>query len=363
MKKIISLVAVLMAASTLVYAETVVSSQAQNDKTPVAVNRFIDNWFVSAGAGVNTIIDNGFIGKTGIGVDAAFGKWLVPWAGFRFGYHGLSDRALDIENGWFAGDNTFGYHFAHFDLMWDVLNSFRYNQKRLVSIVPMLEAGAIITTYDGHTYSEFGFGGALQVGLNITKRVRLNVEATATLAREEAWRKAGSLICFAGVTGGVQVAVGRVGFAPKVREVVRTEKVVEVIECNHDKLIADLRAQIDSLKALADVKPEKKTIDGWVTYFVIDKSNLLERERYHLIDLVSILPNDAVLTITGHADKETGSTRRNERLSKERVETVYSALRKLGFQGQIKTEYKGDTANPFSSPYPKNRCVTISVTL
>lgn len=356
MKKIISVAAAILVSFSMF-------AQQNEEKVPVAVNRFIDNWFISAGAGVNTIMDNGFVGKTGIGADVAIGKWLVPGAGFRFGWHGLTNKAMDTTNGWFAGEESFGYHFVHVDLMWDILNSFRYNEKRVLSIVPMLEAGAIVTTFEGHTYSEFGFGGALQVGLNVTKRLRINVEASAIFAREEAWRKAGSVICFPSATAGVQVAIGKTGFKPRVHETVRTETVYETLECNHDKQIAALKAEIDSLKALAAVKPEVKTIDGWVTYFVIDKSNLLERERFHLIDLVSILPDDAVLTITGHADKETGSRRRNEKLSKERVETVYAALRQLGFHGEIRTDYKGDTANPFAEPFPKNRCVTISVTL
>lgn len=356
MKKIISVAAAILVSFSMF-------AQQSEEKVPVAVNRFIDNWFISAGAGVNTIVDNGFIGKTGLGVQVTVGKWIVPGAGFRIGWHGLNNQAKDTSNGWFAGEDRFGYHFAHIDFMWDILNSFRYNEKRVVSIVPMVQAGAIVTTYQGHTYSEFGFGGALQVGFNVSKRVRINVEANATFAREEAWRKAGSIVCYASATAGVQVAIGKTGFKPRVHETVRTETVYQTLECNHDKQIAAFKAEIDSLKALTAIKPEPKTIDGWVTYFIIDKSNLLERERYHLIDLVSILPDDAVLTITGHADKETGSKRRNEKLSKERVETVYTALRQLGFHGEIRTDYKGDSANPFAEPFPKNRCVTISVTL
>ncbi len=358
MKKIVLLA---MVFSVTAFAQENKNDINPSDGTPVAVNRFVDNWFVGAGAGVNTILDNGFLGKTGLGLDVTVGKWLVPGAGFRFGYHGLSNQALDTSNGWFAGEDKFGYHFIHADIMWDIMNSFRYNEKRLLSVVAMLQGGYILTTYKDKTFGEFGYGAALQLGFRAAKRIRITAEASATLAREEAWRKAGTLICYPSLTAGVQVAVGRVGFKPKVRHFVTVERVVDMIECNHDSQIADLKAEIDSLKNLA--QPQPVTMDGMVTYFVINKAELLERERYHLIDLVSILPKGASLTLVGHADKETGSKRRNETLSKERVEAVYSFLRKQGFQGEIKTDFKGDTANPFEEPFPKNRCVTIAVTI
>lgn len=333
---------------------------ADDNPAPLSAGRFIDNWFVSASAGVNTILDNGFLGLTGLAADVTVGKWFIPGAGFRLGWHGLTNQAKDTSNGWFAGEDKFSYNFAHVDLMWDVMNSFRYNEKRLVSIVPMLQAGVIVTSHGGHTYSEFGFGGALQLGFNVTRRLRANLEVSATFAREEAWRKAGTIICFPSATAGIQVAVGRTGFRRNVKEVVRTETIRVMEQCNHEQQIASLKARLDSLQNVPVAEPE---IEGWTTYFQLDRSVVTERERYHLMDLVSILPEGAVLTIVGHADKETGSKRRNAVLAEERVKAVAAALRQLGFPGEVRMDHKGDTANPFGEPYMKNRCVTIKVTL
>ena len=348
------------------FAALAAATPKNEPDVPVSMNRFIDNWFVGAGAGVNTILDNGNLGLAGLGVDVNVGKWFTPSVGFRLGWHGLNNKAKDTSNGWFAADNRFGYHFVHLDFMWDIMNTFRYNEKRLVSIVPMLHGGCIVTTYNGKTYSEFGYGAALQVGFRISKRLRANVEVAAILAREEAWRKAGTIICFPSATAGLQVNLGKTGFERRTQTITVTQTVTVPADCNHEALIKDLEKEIQRLNALKDkaavvAKPQK--IEGWVTYFQLDKSTLLERENFHLMDLVKILPDGATLTIVGHADKETGSRRRNAVLSEDRVNTVAKALTDLGFKGTIVKDAKGDTANPFDKPFPKNRCVTITVTL
>ena len=336
---------------------------ADNGNDRVQIARFQDNWFVQAGAGINSIIDNGFVGKDGFAVEGYIGKWFTPSAGFRLGYKGLNNKALDTSNGWFAGENRFGFHFAHIDFMGDVMNTFKYNEKRLVSVIPMIQCGAILTVFEGNWKAELGAGTGVQVAFRVSSRIKATLEMTTIFAREEAYRQAGKLICFPSATAGIAVNIGKHGFSKPAKEIV-VETVEVLRDCDHEAKIAALVEEMERIKAAASVKtPKVVNIDGFVTYFQLDKSVLLERERYHLMDLVNAIPESAVLTIVGHADKETGSKRRNATLSEQRVEVVRQALRELGFHGEIRCDAKGDTANPFNGPIPKNRCVTIAVTL
>ena len=92
-------------------------------------------------------------------------------------------------------------------------------------------------------------------------------------------------------------------------------------------------------------------------FFTIGKSAIRDEEKGKIDELAGILrenPGTAV-TVTGHADAETGSAARNMELSKERAENVAAAIEAAGIPSdRIIVRYVGDTENPFSSA-EKNR--------
>ena len=361
MKKFIAIIAAFAALSFNATAH-------DNDNKTYHTNGVLDNLFVSAGAGVNGILDNGSFTMSAPALDLAFGKWFTPSVGARIGYHGLSNKAVDTANGWFAGENAFGFHYIHADFLWNFTNTiFGYRDSRFFGASAYYHAGMITTTYNEFMNHELGTGLGLILKFRITSWLDANIDAMANMSREEAWRDAGKVICFPSVTAGITANFGR-----KTNKFERHEdKVMNIIipgpvrECDHDKKIAALEAERDSLLKLQPKTVIKKKYinNGMVTYFTIDKWDLSQREKFHLMDLVKNIPADAVLTIVGHADKETGSHARNVRLSNERVRVVENALRELGFAGEIKSDAKGDNANPFTGIAPKNRCVTISVSV
>ena len=66
------------------------------------------------------------------------------------------------------------------------------------------------------------------------------------------------------------------------------------------------------------------------------------------------------VTVTGHADRETGSAERNMELSKERAENVAAALIAAGVEAdRITVAYKGDTENV--SPVAEENRVAVCV--
>lgn len=100
-------------------------------------------------------------------------------------------------------------------------------------------------------------------------------------------------------------------------------------------------------------------------YFTINKYNINKGEEYkvrHIADFLKQNP-DAKVSITGHADSNTGTKSINQTLSEKRAAEVAKVLtEQYGISSsRISTDAKGDTANFYSgSNYELNRvCVCI----
>ena len=92
-------------------------------------------------------------------------------------------------------------------------------------------------------------------------------------------------------------------------------------------------------------------------FFRLNESELLDDERAKVLEIAAVLKAtpSARVTVTGYADKETGSDRHNMELSKERAENVAAALEAAGISpDRITVDYKGSTVNPYDTP-EKNR--------
>lgn len=80
----------------------------------------------------------------------------------------------------------------------------------------------------------------------------------------------------------------------------------------------------------------------------------------HIISIMNQYP-EAVVTITGYADKQTGTSKRNMYISQKRAEAVTNALVAAGIdKSRINTEFRGSEENPFATA-AENRvavCVT-----
>ena len=98
-------------------------------------------------------------------------------------------------------------------------------------------------------------------------------------------------------------------------------------------------------------------------FFLINRYDIRPSEMQKVDEAVAYLNKypEAKIDITGYADKNTGNATINERLSKQRVNSVYNALLQKGIAAErIHKDYKGDTVQPFSNDeanYEKNRVV------
>ena len=340
-----------------------ISSFGESDEAPITIGGWKDGWFVSVGAGVNTLLDNGNWGAISPAVDLMIGKDVSPYWSIRAGYRGWTNRMNNSANGWFAGEDSFGWHFAHLDWTWDMLQTIGgYKKDRLVHVRPFAQAGAIYASHKEFRKVEFGFGGGVELAFRISKRIEAGIDINFILCREEAFRQAGNLISNPAATANLKIALGNPIASRKVlvKETYSVYRVEIPVGCDHE---TQLKAAKDEIERLKSRPTEKTNYEGFVVYFNIDKSDVRLSEQYHLMDLLKILPDGASLSIVGHADKETGNPKHNAALSERRVKAVAAELRRQGFKGIINTDAKGDTANPFVTPTPKNRCVTIKIIL
>ena len=116
-------------------------------------------------------------------------------------------------------------------------------------------------------------------------------------------------------------------------------------------------------KAAAEAARAKARAAVENVYFTIDKYviNPSEVEKIeHIIAVMKQYP-EAVVSLTGYADKFTGTAKRNLFLSEKRAEVVCQALLDAGIsQDRITTNYYGDTKQV--SEVPEENRVTICVT-
>lgn len=308
---------------------------------------FSENWFVQVGGGINSVFNSG-IGPVSPTGELYVGKWFTPSLGVRIGALGGINRPNGTQTGWFSGRDAFWFGHGDVDLMWNFLNTIKYNEHRFWDVVPYLRASAIFTKQNGAVpHVEPGGGIGLHNGLRLGKRVDLYIEATAVIAREKAYRQRGNVIVFPSATAGIVIRIGKTGFRkPEAKEIIKTmDRPVPVIVKQPEPVI------------IRDKQREPLTL-----YFDIDVTILTQRELDHLERYaLSVLKPDSKVLLTGSADKETGDSEHNQWLSEQRNAYVKDILVRVYHLNpeNIQEVANGDRKNEFETP-EQNRCVTIS---
>lgn len=103
---------------------------------------------------------------------------------------------------------------------------------------------------------------------------------------------------------------------------------------------------------VSEFKSEKRDV-----FFRIGRYELRESEMAKLEELAAIARENpgTVVEVTGYADPQTGSAKRNMYLSQKRAEAVAGWLETAGIsKTRIKISYKGSTESPYDTP-EKNR--------
>ena len=358
---------------------------------PYVTNGAFDNTFIGLGAGVNSVIEKEYgLGKIGLATDVNFGKWFTPAVGARIGWHGLQNTSKSGEF------DKAAFNYFHGDLLWNISNSIDgYKETRFWNFIPYASAGmTMIKHHDLKMFDqEFAAGIGLLNSLRLGERVNLNIDLSAIAGRAEAYKMNGFLkryVFFPSATLGLQFNLGRTGFdrlasvMPVIVPLPFTEadynalkaKVAALEKENADlkNKIADLEKQLAPFKNLVDGQTylfengrftavDAKVASPATVYFDLGSAKLSEREKAHLEYFANnVVDANTALVLTGSADKQTGTSSINQKLSEQRCETVKNLLvNKFGAAaGNIETIANGDRNNVFDTP-AKNRCVVIEV--
>lgn len=360
------------------------------DKYKVETNRFWNNWFISLGAGGQVYFgdhDKQIDLKKRIApaLDVAVGKWFTPGIGIRFMYSGLKSKGAtqDVistpahstgEN--VPGKGGPGEHLRyskykmgnlHADVMFNVLNLFGgYNENRKWDLSPYAGLGWA-RVYDSPSAKEVSANIGVLTSWHFCKSLALNLDVRGMFVNDR----------FDGEDGGrsgegnLSATLG-LSYKFKQRGWDRSKTVYRYdygdLESMRQKL-NDMSAENERLKqAIADGDRQRaqtharKIASANLVTFKINKSSLSNEARVNLGMMAEIIKSgdpDAVYVVTGYADAGTGSKKGNERLSKERAESVYNCLvKEFGVsEKQLRIDYKGGVDNMFYNDPRLSRAV------
>lgn len=336
----------------------------------VETNTFGANWFISGGVGAQMYFgDNdskaGFGDRISPALDIAVGKWFTPGIGLRIAYNGLQAKgATPNANDVYVKGGTFsnGYYKQkwnvanfHGDVLLNLSNMFcGYNEERVYSFIPYVGAG-LVHSWSKPTENNLGINAGLINRFRLSPALDLNVELRGLLMKDAFGGK--SKEAMGGVTVGVTYKFKKRGW-----DAVPTVPMVPESQLN------DMRDRVNSLKGENEslkrdlvearnkkpeviVKKEAGFVPRLVVVFNIGKSNISKREYMNIEAMAKGIkenPNK-VFTVTGYADKGTGSAEYNMKLSKKRAESVRDLMvNEFGVPAsQLKVDYKGGVSNMF----------------
>ena len=342
---------------------------------------FRGHWFISVQGGIGQTV-----GET------SFGNMISPAAAFNFGYRFTPVWGLRAGlSGWQGKGAVLGptevYRYSYLqgsvDVTADICGIFSgYRAGR--SLSPYLFAGVGVNggfnndeanslsgrfpadnlLWTGRSILPAGRFG-LGTGIRITDAVHFNVEVNANILGDRFNSKRGSAVdwqlgALAGFTFNIGLKKGRKAEpVPSSAPVPVAEQRPEPSEPSEPSrpVAAGPSAESgdpaeSSEPAAAESAPQFNPVQEDI-YFSIGKSVIRPGEKSKLAEVVRLLESypEAEITVTGHADRATGSAGRNLELSKERARNVAAALMDGGVSGdRITVLYKGDTENPYSEP-------------
>ena len=351
-----------------VVALSCVSASAQEaDKT---VNVFTPHWYAQAQIG----------GQYTLG-EIGFGKLLSPNAqvGVGYNFNQVVGARLSL-NTWQskAGQNVAGnvykwkwnYVAPMVDATFNLTNLFcEYNPDRLVEVGVFGGIGANIAwgndeaadaqkailagpgknlaevqaplenLWDG-TKTRFVARVGANVDFRVSDRVKLGVELSAnTLSDKYNSKKAGNPDWYFNALVGVKVALGETHTTKVIPAPKPVEKIIE--------RIIEKPAPAPAPKVESQAVEENFRRD---IFFPIGNTNIAKSQRTKIAEIVKYMKEnpDAKITLTGYADKGTGSVRFNDKIAARRALTVYNTLAAKGVaKSRMIKQSKGCRVQPF----------------
>lgn len=352
-----------------VVALSCVSASAQEaDKT---VNVFTPHWYAQAQIGGQyTLGEIGFGKLLSPNVQVGIGYNFNQVVGARFSLNTWQSKAGQKFDG-----NTYKWKWNYVapmvDATFNLTNLFcEYNPDRLVEVGVFGGIGANIAwgndeaadakaailkneaatealkygatplenIWDG-TKTRFVARVGANVDFRVSDRVKLGVELSAnTLSDKYNSKKAGNPDWYFNALVGVKVALGETHTTKVIPAPKPVEKIIERI--------------IEKPAPAPAPKVESKVEENFRRdiFFPIGNTNIAKSQSTKIAEIVEYMKEnpDAKITLTGYADKGTGSAAFNDKIAARRAQTVYNTLAAKGVaKSRMIKESKGCRVQPF----------------
>ena len=350
------------------------AEQQQTKRGPYITNGFWDNWFISAGVGVQDYIGEyfrkgGSMKQVTPAFDLSVGKWITPIFGARFQLAGLSAKSytMDASNPFVDGTSN-GYYVLkmnylhyHVDFMLNLSAAIGgYKENRVYEFIPYVGFGGISAT--NHTSNKLAFNAGLFNKFRVSKAIDINIDIKGALFNQSfdyqtGGRKGEGI---ASVTAGITYHFPNRTFK-RASELEKEDLTpfnnrIKGLEDELSGANAKNKALADALAAEknkpAQVSTESTPIAPLATFFPIGKTALTTKEKVNLDAVAKIIKAnpDKKYVVKGYADKQTGSATRNMQLSKQRAQNVANYLVSQGVnKSQLEVQGLGSTVSPYAS--------------
>lgn len=201
---------------------------------------------------------------------------------------------------------------------------------------------ALSYLWDGSKVRLAGRVGA-NVDFRVSERVSLGLEVSAnTLNDRYNSKKAGNSDWYFNALVGAKIALGKTHTTKTIPAPKPVEKIIErVIE----KQIVPAPAPVETKKEVA-AEEFRRDI-----FFTIGNSVIAKSQATKITEIVNYMKEnpDAKITLTGYADKGTGSDAINDKVAARRAQTVYNALAAKGVaKSRMIKKSAGSRVQPFS---------------
>lgn len=369
------------------------------DRYKVITNRFGDNWFLGAGVGAQIFFgDHDKQAKVGdritVNYSAHLGRWFSPGLGVRAGgsfgrIKGLTQNGPTMSppthstgvpydgkswHGYWLENQEFNAFHVYADALINLTNIFGGYKERFYNVSPYAGVGYMVTKDEPKQFEV-----SMNIGVYNTFRLAKSLDLTLDIrgamvndrfdGEKGARRQDGSL-------------TAALGLAYKFNKRDWDKPSTTIIESSYDerlldeltKKVAALAADNDALKrqleeskgkTITDIKFKDRILAAPILVtFDIDKSIVRNDARVNLGFFAKVIKagsKDVIYTISGYADKGTGSVDRNQVLGRDRSQAIYNVLVKEFSvdPAQLRTENKGGVDNMYYDDPRVSRAVIV----
>ncbi len=319
------------------------------------------NWYISGGVGTSIFVGDED-GASAIGsrfapaFELSAGTWFTPYvgvraqiSGFQLNGHtanGSSSTVFGAANSDGIYNEKWGYMYLHADAMLNLLNLIQgYEEERFYTLTPFAGTGLAHSFKNGE--DALGLSVGVVNSFRLSSAFDANVEVRGTAFSEDGFDNKVGGVGFEGIatiTVGVTYRIGAQGWERGYGEDVvngyksdikKNEAAIAKYKSDlaaADKKNSALQSELDKAKKGAEAAKKGgngTTIPSVVIAFDFGSSKLSKLSKFNLENIAKAIKSSdssKKFTVTGYADKQTGSASVNEKLSKARALAAYNYL-------------------------------------